>query len=247
MATTEKETNKKKPLTLSRPGRLELKKTVEGGQVKQSFSHGRSKTVTVEVKKKRTFRQDAGGEMTEVTAQPEPAAAPEAPAEQAVEEPVREAPPARTLTEAEQAARVRALEDARKAAEEARIEAEKRALEEAERAAAQPEPAAAEEAKVAAEEPAAKTIEELRREEEEARRAVEEEAARTAEEAAQRAAETARRRADADVETTEEAPARGRGRAAGRAEGRAPGAKPGTERRRHTFRHRESWIGISIF
>ncbi len=234
MATTEKETNKKKPLTLSRPGRLELKKTVEGGQVKQSFSHGRSKTVTVEVKKKRTFRQDAGGEMTEVTAQPEPAAAPEAPAEQAVEEPVREAPPARTLTEAEQAARVRALEDARKAAEEARIEAEKRALEEAERAAAQPEPAAAEEAEVAAEEPAAKTIEELRREEEEARRAVEEEAARTAEEAAQRAAETARRRADADVETTEEAPARGRGRAAGRAEGRAPGAKPGTERRRRS-------------
>ena len=56
--TTEEETNKKKPLTLSRPGRLEIKKTVEGGQVKQSFSHGRSKTVTVEVKKKRTFRQE---------------------------------------------------------------------------------------------------------------------------------------------------------------------------------------------
>jgi translation initiation factor IF-2 len=234
--TTEEETKKKKPLTLSRPGRLELKKTVEGGQVKQSFSHGRSKTVTVEVKKKRTFRQDAGGEMTEVKAQPEPAAAPEAPAEQAVEEPVREAPPARTLTEAEQATRVRALEDARKAAEEARIEAEKRALEEAERAASQPEPEAAKEAEAAAEEPAAKTIEELRREEEEARRAVEEEAARTAEEAAQRAAETARRRADAadGGEVAEEAPSRGRGRGAGRAEARTPGAKPGPERRRRS-------------
>ena len=103
MATTEKETDKKKPLTLSRPGRLELKKTVEGGQVKQSFSHGRSKTVTVEVKKKRTFRQDAGGEMTEVKAQPEPLAEPEAPAQQQVEEPVRETPPVRTLTETEQA------------------------------------------------------------------------------------------------------------------------------------------------
>ena len=28
----------KKPLKLSRPGKLELKKTVEGGQVRQSFS-----------------------------------------------------------------------------------------------------------------------------------------------------------------------------------------------------------------
>ena len=55
--TTEKEPDKKKPLTLSRPGRLELKKTVESGQVKQSFSHGRSKTVTVEIKKLERGRQ----------------------------------------------------------------------------------------------------------------------------------------------------------------------------------------------
>ena len=232
--TTEEETNKKKPLTLSRPGRLEIKKTVEGGQVKQSFSHGRSKTVTVEVKKKRTFRQDAGGEMTEVKASPEPAESPEAPAEQQVEEPVSEAPPARMLTETEQATRVRALEDARKAAEEARVEAEARAREDAERAAAQPGAEAVEEGKVAAEEPAGKTIEELRREEEEARRAVEDEAARTAEEAAQRAAETARRRVDADGEVAEEAPSRGRGRGAGRAEARTPGAKPSAERRRRS-------------
>ena len=39
----------------ARPQRLQLKKTVESGQVRQSFSHGRSKTVTVEVKKKRTL------------------------------------------------------------------------------------------------------------------------------------------------------------------------------------------------
>ena len=41
---------------LSRPsagGRLELKKTVETGMVRQSFSHGRSKAVAVEVKKTR--------------------------------------------------------------------------------------------------------------------------------------------------------------------------------------------------
>ena len=45
----------KKPLKLARPGKLELKKTIDGGQVRQSFSHGRSKTVQVEVKKKRVF------------------------------------------------------------------------------------------------------------------------------------------------------------------------------------------------
>jgi len=236
MATTEEETKKKKkPLTLSRPGRLELKKTVEGGQVKQSFSHGRSKTVAVEVKKKRTFRQDAGGEMTEVMPQPEPEAGPEAPAQPRVEEPVSEAPPARTLTEAEQATRVRALEDARKAAEQAREEAELRAIEDAQRAAEQPEPGPAEEPEAAKEGPATKSIEELRREEEEARQAVEAEASRTVEEVAQRAAETARRRADVtDGEVADEAPARGRGRSAGRPDARPAGAKPSTERRRRS-------------
>src|SRR5271168_3996112 len=56
---------RKTPLKLS-PGKLELKKTVETGQVRQSFSHGRSKVVTVEVKKKRTFAPDAGGALHEV-------------------------------------------------------------------------------------------------------------------------------------------------------------------------------------
>src|SRR3954452_19471424 len=46
-------------------GRLELGKTVDAGSVRQSFSHGRSKTVQVEVVKKRTVtppapRQAAG-------------------------------------------------------------------------------------------------------------------------------------------------------------------------------------------
>ena len=131
MATTEKNNKKKKPLTLSRPGRLELNKTVEGGQVKQSFSHGRSKSVTVEVKKKRTFRQDAGGEMTEVIKAPvELKVEVEKLVEPKPEESVIESPPARTLTETEQATRVRALEDSHKIAEAARIEeAESKALE----------------------------------------------------------------------------------------------------------------------
>ena len=48
------EQEQKRPLTLTRSGgRLELRKSVETAQVRQSFSHGRSKTVTVEVRKRR--------------------------------------------------------------------------------------------------------------------------------------------------------------------------------------------------
>lgn len=76
--TNENEQSGKKPLTLSR-GKLELKKPVETTQqVRQSFSHGRSKTVQVEVKKKRVH---ADG--------PAEAAAPAAPsAPQAIVPPV---------------------------------------------------------------------------------------------------------------------------------------------------------------
>jgi translation initiation factor IF-2 len=113
--TESREADRKKPLGLSRPGRLELKKTVETGQVRQSFPHGRSKAVTVEVKRKRTFTQDAGGLLHEVkTPTPDLAAAH---AEAAAEE---EAHVARTLTDEEKAARVRALKSAVQADHEAR-------------------------------------------------------------------------------------------------------------------------------
>src|SRR5215471_11229731 len=59
--TSTNEEESKKSLKLSRPGRLELKKTVDAGQVRQSFPHGRSKAVSVEVKRKRTFAPGAGG------------------------------------------------------------------------------------------------------------------------------------------------------------------------------------------
>ncbi|MEO5334776.1 MAG: translation initiation factor IF-2 associated domain-containing protein, partial [Magnetococcus sp. YQC-5] len=42
-------------LKLNAPGRIVLRKTVEGGSIKQNFSHGRSKSVVVEVRKKKTF------------------------------------------------------------------------------------------------------------------------------------------------------------------------------------------------
>lgn len=52
MTDTDEKTSNKKPLTLSTKT-LTLKKGGEGAHVRQSFTHGRSKTVTVEVKKKR--------------------------------------------------------------------------------------------------------------------------------------------------------------------------------------------------
>ena len=98
-------------LTLSRPGRLELKKTVETGQVRQSFSHGRTKSVTVEVRKKRTFERGASGRMRAVqdtdALQGEISGLPD---------------DSDNLTEQERAARVRALHDAAADEERRRID-----------------------------------------------------------------------------------------------------------------------------
>ena len=168
-----KETDGKKSLSLSRPRRLELKKTVSSGQVKQSFSHGRTKAVAVEVRKKRTFTRE-GNKFTEVQDAPlvEPEAPAPAPAETpapVAEEPAEPAPPVeppRKLTESERAARARALQGA-----QADIEARQQAEEEERLRAEQ-------EARRLAEE------EERRLAEEEARRVAEEEERRRAEEEA---------------------------------------------------------------
>lgn len=117
MAETEKQKEDKK-LGLSRPGKLELKKTVETGQVRQNFSHGRSRMVTVEVRKKRTFAPDAGGHMAEIPAEKDPVAEEQVPEEdeRAPDVEVETAAPASgapTLTEEEKASRARALEGAK--------------------------------------------------------------------------------------------------------------------------------------
>ncbi|MSP48393.1 MAG: translation initiation factor IF-2 [Alphaproteobacteria bacterium] len=104
------EQDRKKMLSLSRPGRLELKKTVETGQVRQSFPHGRSKTVTVEVKKKRIFTQGVGGRMTEVREATELDAAFDA----------DHAHAARNLTAEEAQRRIKALQEAAHAEAEAK-------------------------------------------------------------------------------------------------------------------------------
>ncbi len=113
-------------LRLARP-KLELKKTVEAGQIRQSFSHGRSKAVAVEVRKKRTI---ASG-----TAQPEVAEPPVTASAASAAPPPPPPPPApephHQLTDDEKQHRLHALQAARKAEEETRKVAQIRAEEEA--------------------------------------------------------------------------------------------------------------------
>ena len=143
---------------------LGLKRSVEAGEVKQTFSHGRTNKVVVEVKRRKLIGKP--GE-----AAPAPEAAPAAPPPP-VAAPIQPAPPppppaasretrqemqTRLLREAEEQ-RLRMAEDARRREEEERqraIEEERRRAEENRAAAAAPEPApvevpAAPEAKAAA-------------------------------------------------------------------------------------------------
>ncbi len=149
--TTKTNDTEKKPLHLKRPGKLELKKTVDAGSVRQNFSHGRSKMVTVEVKKKRSFAQDASGRMSQVReglALPAGAAKAFSP------------PPAQTnkddnLTSAERQTRAKALQEAKIRA----VEEEKRKLDEAARLAQQEKDIAAAEALRLSKQAAEKTAE----------------------------------------------------------------------------------------
>lgn len=126
-----KETNKGNKLGLSRPGKLELNKTVETGSVRQSFSHGRSKMVAVEVKKKRVFAQNSDGRMTEVKKTAQALVEPDAPvvAEAPVSEVEKKLDTLQNLTSEERASRLKALEEAREFDKEKRAEAERKALE----------------------------------------------------------------------------------------------------------------------
>jgi translation initiation factor IF-2 len=116
------DTDTKRPLSLGRGGKLELKRPVEAGQVRQSFPHGRTKTVTVEVRKKRALAPAA-------PERAEPPTAPETVAKAAF--PAAGAEPQRRpvvlphgLTAEERAGRARALKGAIQAGEEARRQAE---------------------------------------------------------------------------------------------------------------------------
>jgi len=157
-----------KPKLGTRPP-LGLKRTVETGKVKQSFSHGRSNTVVVEVKKRRILGRP--GEAPAEAPKPEPVA--EAP-KPAPKPPAPAAPAPRRLSEAEQISQRRAeLERMQREAEEDRLrlsqEARQRedrskvAQSEDERRRAEDnrkaEEAAAEQARLAAEEEARRAAE----------------------------------------------------------------------------------------
>ncbi|HEX5794690.1 MAG TPA: translation initiation factor IF-2 N-terminal domain-containing protein, partial [Geminicoccaceae bacterium] len=177
--TDTKEQDRNPRIALSRPGgRLELKTTVDSGVVRQSFSHGRSKAVAVEVKRKRNLKPGAAA------AGPRPGEGAKVATGRLVEAPPGARPPVdagraqtrrpvvlKPLTDEEKTARVRALVDSKKAEEEARQRAEENARR-----------LAADEARRRSEEQAAVK----RQADEEARKKGEEEARRKAEEAAAR-------------------------------------------------------------
>ena len=103
------------------PGRkpLTLRKT-ETGQVKQSFSHGRTKTVVVETKRRRFDlpKADVAGVAAKA---PEKVETPKTPAAPVAEAPKKKAAVLHTLSEEEQKARSAALAVARKHEEERRV------------------------------------------------------------------------------------------------------------------------------
>ncbi len=119
-----------KKLSLSISGRLDLKRPVETGQVRQSFSHGRSKPVTVEVRKTRTFTRDgaprkdpmAAAVAAVTTPRPTPKVKTSEVREEVSSDKARVV--LRSLTQDERATRVRALEEAKKDADQARRRAD---------------------------------------------------------------------------------------------------------------------------
>jgi translation initiation factor IF-2 len=156
-----------KPKLGTRPP-LGLKRTVETGKVKQSFSHGRSNTVVVEVKKRRILGRPGEAPPPPapepVAEAPKPAPKPAAPAAPQPRRPsatdeitARKEMQAKLLREAEET-RLAALEEARRREDRAlkdATEEERRRAEENRRA----EEAAAEEAKRLAEEEARRATE----------------------------------------------------------------------------------------
>ena len=158
----------KNRLSLRPAGRLELARTVDAGSVRQSFSHGRSKVVQVEVRKKRPGHGPEPVPTINVPA-PEPAAGQPAPrtvpqvtpaAKPQQQQQLRSGTGGRALTASELAVRQRVLQ-------EQQVEAQKREVERRE----------AEKIQIMS------AAEEARRREEDNRRAAEDAAERAAAEA----------------------------------------------------------------
>ncbi|MBW4025299.1 MAG: translation initiation factor IF-2 [Proteobacteria bacterium] len=171
-----KDQDGKARLSLRPAGRLELGRTVDAGSVRQSFSHGRSKVVQVEVRKKRA--PGTPPPVTPTPGSPSGSQRPQGPGGGGG----RGGSPSRGLTASELATRQRVLADQQRDA--ARREAEAREQEKISIL------SAAEEARRREEEARRAAEDAARLEREEAVRKADEEAdRRSAEEAAKRAAE----------------------------------------------------------
>jgi translation initiation factor IF-2 len=192
-------------LSLRPAGRLELGRTVDAGSVRQSFSHGRSKVVQVEVRKKRAGigapGAPAGGAAPGLAAPGAAAPAARGPSSPGGRGAASAAP--RALTATELAARQRALVEQQR--EAAKREAERR-----------------EQEKISI----LSAAEEARRREEEARKAAEEDARRAAEEATQKEAEEAARKAAEATVTAQAADPAARGAEEPRRRAATPVASP---------------------
>ena len=140
------ETDDNKP-KLGMRAPLGVRRTIETGKVKQSFSHGRSNTVIVETKKARVLRRPGDPAPAPVVEEaapppPPPPPPPAAPARPAVAGETAQERQARMLREAEDQ-RMASLEEARVRGEREAREAEEaraRAAEEKAKAAAAPKP-----------------------------------------------------------------------------------------------------------
>ncbi|WP_332696040.1 translation initiation factor IF-2 [Bosea sp. (in: a-proteobacteria)] len=122
-----------KTLSVTPPKTLSLKRPVEQSTVRQSFSHGRSKQVVVEVKRRVGGHEPAPP--PPVTRAPQPQAAPVPPRPLPAPAAARPAGSMllRTLSDDEKDARLRALTDARASEAEARARAEEEARQRAAR------------------------------------------------------------------------------------------------------------------
>ncbi len=208
-------------LSLRPAGRMELGRTVDAGSVRQSFSHGRSKVVQVEVRKKRAPTPGAPAPAAPAAPAAAPVgAAPLASAGATVAPPAPKpmgspagrtsGPGGRALTPTELAARQRALIEQQR--EATRREAERR--EQERRDAERREQERRDQEKISI----LSAAEEARRREEEARKAAEEDARRKSEEESRTKAEEEARKAAETAATV--------------ARTAAPVARPADEQRR---------------
>jgi translation initiation factor IF-2 len=208
MSETNDQDTGKGRLSLRPAGRLEVGRTVDAGSVRQSFSHGRSKVVQVEVRKKRASVGTPGTGTGGAAATPA-STAPTARGGAAQEERQVTTAVPRALTATELAARQRALVEQQR--ESAKREAERREQER-------------EQEKISI----LSAAEEARRREEEERKAAEEDARRSAEDAARQEAEEAARKAAEAVATTPGAAPAATGEEARSRPAQAPTATPTT-------------------